>query len=153
MTSGEDAEGGISCLSAGKGNNFESWYLNRSAESGGGMGEAPPGGADWGGKESADAEAEVDCMSGGCACCAANTPTPGDSPFSFLPLLRLTPLSRLTEESVLYRRSRALMLLVRERRPPLDPLRVKVFFIFSHVLMLSPGLFGVDSARTSSNSG
>ena len=65
VTSGEDMEGEISCLSAGNGNNFESWYLSRSAEEGGGMGEEPPAGADWGAKEIADADAEVDCMSGG----------------------------------------------------------------------------------------
>ncbi len=137
-TSGEEDDGvrprarrcSSSCFSAGKGNSFESAYLSKSAEDAGGTGDTPPGGADWGARERMDVEAEADCISGGCACCIAKTPVPGDSFSSF----KLAPLSRLTLESVLYLRSRALRLFVRERRPLLDPLRVNAPFIFSHVL-------------------
>ena len=159
-TSGEEEDGVIplarrcssSCLSAGKGNSFESAYLRKSAEAGG-TGERPPAGADCGGSDVIDAEADTDCMTGGCICCLSNTPAPGESPFSSLPLLRLAPLSRLTLESVLYLLSRALRLFVRDRRPLLEPVRVNAPFIFSQVLMPSPGRFGVDSARASSQSG
>ena len=120
-----------SCLSAGKGNSFESAYLRRSAEDAGGTGDTPPGGADCGASERMDADADVDADSsmGGCACCIANTPAPDGSRSSF----RLAPLSRLTLESVLYLRSRVLRLFVRERRPPLDPVRVNVFLTFCQV--------------------
>ncbi len=63
---------------------------------------------------------------------------------SVRPLCRLTPLSRLTLESVWSLRSRALILLVRERRPALEPERANPL-IFCHV----PARFEEDSGRSS----
>ena len=72
-------------------------------------------------------------------------------PFAFA-LVWLTPLSRLTLESVLYRLSRAVILFVRGRRPVPELLRDSEFLRRSHVVGLSPPRLGVDSMRPSSYS-
>ena len=76
-------------------------------------------------------------------------PTLVRSPFSALPLDWLIPLSLLMLESVLYR---LLKLLVRERRPVEEFVRVSVFLRRSQVEGPSPPRLGVDSGRGSSHS-
>ena len=120
-----------SCFMPGNGKSLGSLYLG-SADVAGGTGDVPPGCAACGASDRMEPDAEGDCTSGG-LCCGGPTLV-RSPPLSAFALVWLIPLSLLTLESVLYRRSRAPMLFVRERRPLLELLLVKLFFSRSQVV-------------------